>query len=145
MKALSIGSVAKQAGCSVPTIRYYEDIGLLPPAARTAAGQRSYGEPDIERLGFIRRCRDLGFPVDQVRELIALVDQPRRPCDEARDIAAKQLDEVRRKLTELAALEASLAAFVQGCNSTCAGGAAMDCTILEDLSRPTRPSPRCCG
>ncbi|RZJ09911.1 MAG: MerR family transcriptional regulator, partial [Rubrivivax sp.] len=66
MNALSIGTVAKQAGCSVPTIRYYEDIGLLPPAARTAAGQRSYGKADLQRLGFIRRCRELGFPVDQV-------------------------------------------------------------------------------
>lgn len=142
MKPLSIGTVAKQAGCSVPTIRYYEDIGLMPPAVRTAAGQRSYGAADLKRLGFIRRCRDLGFPIDQVRELIALVEQPQRPCAEARDIASSQLDEVRRKLAELTQLEASLTAFVQGCNSACAGGDAAGCTILEELAAP---ASRCCG
>lgn len=144
MKALSIGAAAKQAGCSVPTVRYYEDIGLLPPARRTAAGQRSYGEADLRRLGFIRRCRELGFAVDQVRSFIELLDQPQRPCGEARDIAAAQLRAVRLKRAELAALEASLAAFVQGCDSGCAGGAAVDCSLLDDLARPSGPAPRCC-
>lgn len=145
--SLSIGTAARHAGCSVPTIRYYEDIGLMPPAARTEAGQRSYGEAALRRLGFIRRCRDFGFSVEQVRGLVGLVDEPGRPCTEVRDIAAIHLAEVRRKLKEMAALEASLAAFVRSCDSACAGGSAVDCTILEDLavSRSQPAAARCCG
>ncbi len=133
---LSIGAVAKRTGCTVPTIRYYEDIGLLPPAARTEAGQRNYGDATLRRLTFIRRCRDFGFSIDQVRELVGLVDQPERPCTEVRDIAAIHLAQVRRKLNELRELEASLDGFVCSCDSACAGGAAVDCTILEDLALP---------
>lgn len=131
---LSIGFVARQTGCSVPTIRYYEEVGLLPPAVRTAAGQRHFDAATVRRLSFIRRCRDFGFSLDQVRELVELVDQPGRPCAEVRDIAAVHLAEVQRKLEECRALEASLTAFVTSCDAACAGGAAVDCTILEDLS-----------
>ncbi|HEY0821169.1 MAG TPA: helix-turn-helix domain-containing protein [Rhizobacter sp.] len=147
---LSIGLVARQTGCTVPTIRYYEEIGLLPPADRTGAGQRHYGECTIQRLTFIRRCRDFGFSIEQVRELVGLVDQPDRPCAEVRDIAAQHLAQVRRKLDELKALEASLGAFVGGCDAACAGGPAVDCTILESLAlpqeepRPAAPA-RCCA
>jgi DNA-binding transcriptional MerR regulator len=131
---LSIGLVARQTGCTVPTIRYYEEIGLLPPAHRTNAGQRHYDERTIHRLTFIRRCRDFGFSIDQVRELVGLVDQPGRPCNEVRDIAALHLAQLRSRLAELTALEASLSAFVCNCESACAGGPAIDCTILEDLA-----------
>jgi DNA-binding transcriptional MerR regulator len=129
---VSIGVVAKQTGCTVPTIRYYEEIGLLPPAARTESGQRHYGEATQRRLRFIRRCRDFGFSIEQVRELVAL-----------------HLAEVRRKLDELKALEASLDAFVCSCDTACAGGAALDCTILEDLAVPAEQprataAPTCC-
>lgn len=133
---LSIGLVARRAGATVPTVRYYEDIGLLPPAARTAAGQRSYDESTVRRLVFIRRCRDFGFSIEQVRELVGLVDQPDRPCAEVRDIAATHLAQLRQKLAELKALEASLDAFVCSCDTACAGGPAIDCTILEDLALP---------
>ena len=88
---LSIGFVARQTGCTVPTIRYYEEIGLLPPAGRTEAGQRQFDERTIRRLGFIRRCRDFGFSIEQVRELVGLVDASDRPCAEVRDIAATHL------------------------------------------------------
>jgi DNA-binding transcriptional MerR regulator len=144
---LSIGAVAKRTGCSVPTIRYYEDIGLLPAAARTAAGQRSYGQADLGRLSFIRRCRDFGFSVEQVRELVELMGEPSRPCAEVRDIAAIHLAEVQRKLKEMAALEASLVAIVRSCDTACAGGAVVDCTILEGLAVPPgQPAAaRCCG
>jgi Cu(I)-responsive transcriptional regulator len=138
---LSIGAVARRTGCTVPTIRYYEDIGLLPPAPRTEGGQRHYADAALRRLMFIRRCRDFGFSIDQVRELVGLVDQPDRPCTEVRDIAAVHLAEVRRKLGELKALEASLHAFVGSCDSACAGGAAVDCTILEDLAQPVGAAP----
>jgi Cu(I)-responsive transcriptional regulator len=147
---ISIGAVAKRTGCTVPTVRYYEDIGLLSPAARTDAGQRQYGESTLRRLTFIRRCRDFGFSIEQVRELVGLVDQPDRPCLEVRSIAAVHLAEVRRKLDQLKALEDSLNAFVCSCETACAGGAAVDCSILEDLSLPAErarvvPMNGCCS
>ncbi|MGQ3053045.1 MAG: MerR family transcriptional regulator [Roseateles sp.] len=130
----TIGVVARQTGCSVPTIRYYEEIGLLPSGPRTDAGRRVYGEAAVRRLSFIRRCRDFGFSIEQVRELVGLVDEPERPCIEVRDIAGRHLAQVRQRLAELQTLEASMARFVKGCDSACAGGAALDCNILEDLS-----------
>ena len=133
---LAIGAIAKRTGCTVPTIRYYEEIGLLPSAVRSDSGQRNYGKVALRRLTFIRRCRDFGFSIDQVRELVDLVDHPERPCLEVRDIAAGHLSEVQRKLDELKALEKSLKAFVCSCDTACAGGAAVDCTILEDLALP---------
>ena len=138
--SLSIGFVARQTGCTVPTIRYYEEIGLLQAAARTESGQRHYGEAAVRRLQFIRRCRDFGFSIDQVRELVGLVDQPDRPCIEVREIAAVHLSEVRRKLDELRELEASLDGFVGSCDAACAGGVAVDCNILEDLALPAAKS-----
>lgn len=147
--SLPIGAVARQTGCTVPTIRYYEEIGLLPAAARTASGQRNYGEPALRRLMFIRRCRDFGFAIDQVRELVGLVDEPDRPCTEVREIAALHLTEVRLKLEQLRELETSLDAFVGSCDAACAGGTAVNCAILEDLALPkekahTPRSTGCC-
>ena len=148
--SLFIGAVAKQTGCTVPTIRYYEEIGLLPPAARTESGQRNYGEAALRRLMFIRRCRDFGFSIDQVRELVGLVDEPDRPCIEIREIAALHLAEVRSKLDQLRELETSLETFVCSCDAACAGGKAVDCTILEDLALPAEKPHRtkatgCCA
>jgi MerR family transcriptional regulator, copper efflux regulator len=148
--SLSIGALARRTGCTVPTIRYYEEIGLLPAAPRTEGGQRQYGDAALRRLAFIRRCRDFSFSIDQVRELVSLVDAPERPCAEVRDVAAVHLDQVRRKLAELKALETSLARFVSSCTTACAGGAALDCTILEDLGlaeSEARVVPRssCCS
>jgi MerR family copper efflux transcriptional regulator len=143
-RSLSIGAVAAQAGCSVPTVRYYEEIGLLPHAPRTDAGRRHYDGIAVRRLTFIRRCRDFGFSIDQVRELVDLIDNPRRPCLEVRDVAAARLAEVRDRIAELQALESSLGAFVETCATTCAGGPAIDCTVLEDLAQPG-PRVRCCG
>lgn len=142
---LSIGLVARQTGCTVPTIRYYEEIGLLPAAGRTESGQRQYDAQTVRRLGFIRRCRDFGFSIEQVRELVGLVDAPERPCNEVREVAATHLAQVRRKLDELKALEAGLAAFVGSCDSACAGGPAVDCTILEDLASPSGAAHRQAG
>lgn len=145
-RSLSIGLVAAQAGCSVPTIRYYEEIGLLPLAPRTDGGRRHYGDAAVGRLTFIRRCRDFGFSIEQVRELVSLIDHPERPCVEVRDIAAARLEEVRDKLTELLALEASLSTFVASCETACSGGAVANCTMLDDLAQPIGPRPSaCCG
>ena len=140
--SLSIGALARRAGCTVPTIRYYESIGLLPEGPRTEAGRRLYGEAAVQRLSFIRRCRAFGFSVPQVRELVERIDDPQRPCLEVREVAARHLAQVQARLAELQALERHLMAVVAGCDQTCAGGAMVDCTILEDLS----PGPaRCSG
>lgn len=133
---LSIGVIAQQAGCTVPTIRYYEEIGLLPAGPRTEGGRRVYGQAAVRRLTFIRRCRDFGFSIEQVRELVGLVDEPDRPCVEVRDVAARHLVQLRQKLAELQALESSVAAFICSCDTACSGGASVDCTILEDLALP---------
>jgi DNA-binding transcriptional MerR regulator len=140
---MTIGALALETRCSVPTIRYYEEIGLLPKARRGAGGHRVYGDADLRRLTFIRRCRDFGFPIEQIRELAALVGSPNRDCTAARDLAGLQLTEVRRKLGELRALERSLKTFVNDCNAQCAGGPASECVIPEDLVTPGQPS--CCG
>lgn len=130
-----IGALAEQTGTTPPTIRYYEEIGLLPRAARQGGGQRRYGAEDVRRLNFIRRCREFGFPVEQVRTLVALVEDPRRDCGEARDIGQAHLDAIRAKLRELRALERSMAEFVERCDSDCIGGPGPECVPLVELGR----------
>jgi MerR family transcriptional regulator, copper efflux regulator len=142
-KTLTIGVLAREAGCSVPTIRYYEEIGLLPRARRGAGGQRYYADCDLRRLSFIRRCRDFGFSIDQVAKFVALVRSPQSDCTAARDLAKAHLHSVRRKLKELHALEHSLKDYVERCDAECAGGPANACVILEDLDLQ-KPS-KCCG
>jgi len=138
--ALTIGSLAEQTECNVPTIRYYEEIGLLPKPSRGPGGQRVYREDDLRRLTFIRRCRDFQFPIEQIRELVDLVENPTRDCNQAKDLAETHLTTVRKKLRELRALEKSLAQFAESCTALCAGGPSGDCVILEDLSKATQ----CC-
>lgn len=127
----------------MPTIRYYEQIGLLPKAARRLGGHRLYGEADRRRLTFIRRCRAFGFPIEEVRKLAALVDTPEQDCVAAREVAHLNLVEVQRKLKELRALERSLKTFVAACDAQCVGGPAGDCVIIEELAGSARGA--CCG
>lgn len=131
---LKIGALARATGTSTPTIRYYESIGLLPPAGRHESGQRRYAAEDISRLTFIRRCREFGFTIEQVRAL-ADVTSTERCCTEARDIAQEHLDEIRAKLAELRALEQAVAEFVQRCDSECAGGPGSACVPLLEMTR----------
>lgn len=142
---LSIGALAKQVQCTVPTIRYYEEIGLLPHATRAANGRRYYGDADYKRLLFIKRCRDFGFPIEQVRNLVSLFENGDRACVEVRDLAQEHLNAVRTKIAEFRQLEVSLAAFVESCDAACCGGTAKDCTIIEDLSSTTSLSGTGCG
>ncbi len=146
----SIGVLAGRTRSSVPTIRYYESVGLLPAGPRTEAGRRVYDEAAVRRLGFIRRCRDFGFAIEQVRELVGLMDEPQRPCIEVREVAARHLTQLRVKLAELTALEQAMAEFVGSCDTACAGGAAVDCSILEDLAASADgvgllQKPGCCN
>lgn len=141
--ALRIGALAKRTGTNAPTIRYYEQIGLLPKASRQTGSQRVYDDQDAQRLTFIRRCRDFGFSIEQVRLLTSLVQDRERSCTEARDLAQSHLLAVRDKLAELRQLERSIAAFVESCDRSCAGGPGPDCTILEELG--VEGSARGCG
>jgi len=134
--SLKIGELAERTGTNAPTIRYYESIGLLPRAGRQQGGQRRYAEDDVRRLTFVRRCRDFGFSVDQVRALAALVDDPASCCAEARDIAQAHLDDVRARLAEWRALERDISHFVSRCDTTCAGGPGPECVPLVELTRP---------
>lgn len=129
-----IGELARQAGVRVANIRYYEQIGMMPKAGRGRGGQRLYGESDLKQLRFVKNCRELGYPLKQVRALVHLSETERRTCNEARDLAAEQLAIVRRRLTELRALEAELDKQVLDCDSGCFNGPAPECSIFESLS-----------
>ena len=131
---LTIGKLAKGAGVTTPTIRYYEEIGLLPAADRSRSGQRVYGADDLERLTFIRRCRDFGFGIDQVRLLAGLSISADKDCREVGNIARGHLQEVQAKLAELKALERSMQRFVAQCDSVCCGGPGRDCVVFKDLA-----------
>jgi MerR family transcriptional regulator, copper efflux regulator len=121
--------LAERTGTKVPTIRYYEQIGLLRPAARSG-GQRTYDNEDVRRLAFVRRCRAFDFSIEEVRALLSLM-QDRRSCIEARNLAEARLVGLRRKLAELKALETTIASLVTECDASCAGGPASDCVILQ--------------
>jgi DNA-binding transcriptional MerR regulator len=141
MAQLRIGALARRTGTNAPTIRYYEDIGLLPRAHRLG-GQRTYAEEDVTRLTFIRRCRDFGLSIEQARSLLALAQDRARSCFEVRDLARDHLADVRSKLKDLKRLERSIAAFVADCESLCGGGPGIDCTILRDLGRAPQDQAR---
>jgi DNA-binding transcriptional MerR regulator len=135
MTGLKIGTLADRTGTNAPTIRYYEEIGLLRPAERQAGGQRVYGDEDVRRLTFVRRCREFGFPIEAVRSLVVVLYDPQSSCMEARDLAQQHLVGVRQKIADLKTLERSLTTFVADCDSGCAGGPGPNCVILNDLSK----------
>jgi MerR family copper efflux transcriptional regulator len=139
--SLTIGALAGRTGASAPTIRYYEEIGLLPPPLRGQSGQRRYDEADVKRLTFIRRCRDFGLPLGEVRALADLMDDPDRSCLEGGPIVRRHLQGVRARLAELEALERGFCAFVRRCDEACVGGPAADCVVLADLAGPA-PEPK---
>ncbi len=126
---LTIGKLGQQAGVKVPTIRYYEQIGLLAEAERSAGNQRLYGRKALERLAFIRHSRDLGFTLEAIRDLLSLSDRPDQPCAATDAIAKAQLAEVESRITRLMALKAELERMVV----QCAGGRIADCRVIEVL------------
>lgn len=130
MARLSIGDLARQTGAKVETVRYYERIGLLPAPERTDSNYRSYDKAHLGRLSFIRRARDLGFSLDQVRELLGLADQRDRSCEAVDAIARQHLVEVQRKIADLSALHDELADLIGRCRH----GTVADCRIIETLA-----------
>lgn len=126
---LSIGQLAKQAACNLETIRYYERIGLLRKPPRTAGGHRLYGGEAAGRLSFIRRARELGFAIDDIRGLLGLVDGRAVTCAGVRRITDRQLATVKSKVADLRKLERVLAAMT----ASCAGGDVPECPIIDAL------------
>lgn len=126
-----IGGLAKATNTKVNTIRFYEDIGLMPVAARTPSGQRIYTDDDVRRLSFIRHARALGFSTDEVRSLIELKDTPDEDCDIAAQIAASHLASVEHRLVQLKRLRDELTNVV----SSCSGGKVIDCRIIESIAQ----------
>ncbi|GLS85598.1 MerR family transcriptional regulator [Cypionkella aquatica] len=126
---LTIGKLGRASGVKVPTIRYYEQIGLLPAADRSAGNQRLYTRATQERLAFIRHARDLGFPLEAIRDLLGLSDRPEQSCAEVDAIARTQLLAVEGRITRLLALKTELERMVDHC----AGGTIAECRVIEVL------------
>jgi len=126
---LSIGKLSRATGVKVPTIRYYEQIGLLPEPERTAGNQRLYSRKTQERLTFIRHARDLGFPLEAIRELLSLSDRPDIPCAAADGIAGRQLAAVNARIARLTVLRDELQRML----AQCASGTIADCRVIEVL------------
>jgi len=136
---LTIGQLADQTGCKVQTIRYYEQIGLMPKALRTEGNQRRFGQVHHERLAFIRHSRELGFPLAAIRELLRLADNPDHSCEAADRIARRQLQQVESRITRLEALKTELKRMIRQCR----GGRMADCRIIEALaSHPSSETER---
>jgi DNA-binding transcriptional MerR regulator len=126
----SIGQLSRKTGVKVPTIRYYEQIGILDEPGRTDGNQRRYAEADLDRLGFVRHARALGLPLDAIRELIALGEHPERSCADANRIAREQLDGVRRRIAQLRRLETELERIATGCKAD----TVEECYVLQSLA-----------
>jgi MerR family copper efflux transcriptional regulator len=127
---MKIGYAAKASGVSAKMIRHYESVGLLPPASRSDAGYRQYSEKDVRTLLFIRRSRDLGFSIEEIRNLVSLWQDQARSSREVKVLARQHLDYLDRKLEELLSMKNALSHLV----SCCHGDERPDCPILENLA-----------
>ena len=128
---LSIGELSRRTKVNIETIRYYERIEMLPPPPRTASGRRVYGPAETRALSFIRRARELGFTLGEIRALLALSGEgASESCAEVRELAAAHLAEIRGKIADLKAMERVLADAVERCDA----GEAPGCPVLDALS-----------
>jgi MerR family mercuric resistance operon transcriptional regulator len=130
-QAIQIGELSRRTGCNIETIRYYERIGLMPAPPRRGR-YRSYGGDDVGRLGFVRRARELGFTLDDVRALQGLVADGQAACADVRTLAASHLQDVRSRLADLQRMERVLAASVRACDA----GQNPGCPLIQALRRP---------
>lgn len=129
-KPLLIGHLADRTGVNIETIRYYERVGLLPRPPRTQGMHRSYDEGDVRRLAFVRRSRDLGFSLDDIRNLLQLAERGDAACASTKDITLRHLAEVRGKIASLKKLERAL----KGMSTACRPGRQPSCPIIDALS-----------
>jgi DNA-binding transcriptional MerR regulator len=134
---IPIGELSRRTGVKVPTIRYYEQVELLPAPPRTEGRQRRYGEAEITRLNFIRHARDLGFEVAAIRELLTLSSQPDQSCARIDRLARHHLSEIERRVARLEALRIELQRMLDACSQ----GHVCECRVIEALSSPALPSP----
>ncbi|WP_304620799.1 MerR family transcriptional regulator [Paracoccus sediminilitoris] len=125
----NIGEASKRTGVKVPTIRYYEQIGLLPAPGRSAGNQRVYDDAMLDRLAFIRHARDLGFPLSDIQDLLAMADDPDRSCAAADVITTRQLASVKARIARLTALQQELERML----TQCSHGTIADCRVIEVL------------
>ena len=130
MADIGIGRLAALTGVKIPTIRFYEQNDLVPPPCRTEGGQRRYGESAVRRLHFIRHARDLGFSVEDIRQLLVSSEYPALPCDAAEQIAQHHLQQVEGKIARLRLIRSELKRMIEACN----GGSVAHCRILGALS-----------
>ena len=130
MTGLSIGELSRRVDVKVPTIRYYEPIGLLPVPPRTEGRQRRYGAEDVFRLSFIRHARELGFDVEAIRELMSLSAEPERPCEPADRIVLRHLESVERRIAQLTLLRSELRHMLDDCRH----GQVGECRIIQALA-----------
>ena len=124
------GELAQRSGCNIETVRFYEKRGFLPPPPRTAGGHRDYAPDHLKRLTFIRRSRELGFTLDEVRGLLALVDGNAWTCAEVRAMTLEHLADVRRKIADLE----QLARILDDMAAQCEGGPIPECPVVDALS-----------
>jgi len=127
---LSIGDMARRSGVKVPTIRYYEQMGLIAAPERSSGNQRRYTNAELDRLTFIRHARDLGLSLDAIRELLHLSEQPEMPCVEAHVIATAHLSDIRKRIARLKRLEKELTRIEASCNADHVG----ECRIIHVLA-----------
>jgi DNA-binding transcriptional MerR regulator len=130
MADVGIGRLAELTGVKVPTIRFYELNGLVPPPRRSKGGQRRYDERAVHRLHFIRHARDLGFSVEDIRQLLTLSEHPAKSCDTADEIAHHHLRQVEEKIVRLKRIRSELKRMIEAC----VGGSIANCRILESIS-----------
>jgi MerR family mercuric resistance operon transcriptional regulator len=126
---LKRSDLARVTGCNLETIRYYESVGLMPDPPRTSSGHRRYGTAHVERLSFVMRARDLGFTMDEIRDLLGLVDRGSHTCAEVERMGRHQLDVVRAKSRDLQAIEAILDETI----ACCTGSETPECPLLDIL------------
>ncbi|QDW38405.1 helix-turn-helix domain-containing protein [Bradyrhizobium sp. KBS0727] len=133
-ESLPIGELSKRCGVKIETIRYYERVAMLPAPTRTANGRRVYGATDLRILTFIRRSRELGFSLEDIRALLRLGGPEKASCRDVREIAAHHLADIRAKLDDLTRMERLLSRTV----ALCSGRTAPDCPVLDilDIRRP---------
>ena len=130
LDGIAIGEASRHSGVKVPTIRYYEQIGLLPTPLRSDGNRRTYQSHDLNRLAFIRHARELGFEIDAIRTLLALQDDPTQSCATADSIAKARLADVNQRLASLNALKTELEQMVRGCSH----GRVAECRVIEVLA-----------
>lgn len=127
---MNIGQASKRSGVSQRMIRHYETIGLIPKAARRDSGYRDYDDNDVHTLSFIRRARDLGFPINEIAQLLALWQDRSRTSADVKALALARASELKRKEQEIQAMRRSLEQLARNCH----GDGRPDCPILEDLA-----------